>query len=171
MLNKTIKYALTSLLIIFFLLKISSFASANPIPVFPDPQPTFQSQQIGNIADSGFQIWIIFIFLLDYACNILILYSGLYILSKIGLLKETDLTDFSRLLFIASVFIISIFGILVEWLLGFWIIGLILVLFFVFLSYILVSIYLLKINFKNSTFLGFYAIVINLIIWLVIFSF
>jgi len=58
MLNKTVKYALTSILIIIFLLKIGIFVSANPIPVFPDPQPTFQSQQIGNIADSDYLLFL-----------------------------------------------------------------------------------------------------------------
>ena len=154
----------------FFLLLVP-LVQSNPIPVWPDPQPDYTPPT--EMASSGFSIafWILFIFLLDFGLDIIITYSGLYIIDlKIRPNHIQYFEDFSRTSFIGAVLLISLIGIVAELILGMWIVGMLFVLFIVFLSFYLVSFFLFKLSKDNCLFMGFFAVMINSVAWAIIFS-
>lgn len=146
--------------------------SANPIPVWPDPQQVYiPPAEIAQFTPS-LTIWLLLIFLLDFGLDILITYVGLYILD---VTKKTDhilyFQDFSRAYFIGAVFLISLIGIFTELMLGMWFVGIFLVLLIVFLSFFLVSHFLLRLPKEDSIFMGFFGVIINAIFWSIVFIF
>jgi len=140
---------------------------ANPIPIYPDPNMEFSGQS--NVSMVPFY-WIIFVFIIDFFIDILIVYAGILLLDRFDMIKNRNVLDFSKKTFIFSVAIISIVGLISELLFGSWIGGIILALFFIFLSFVFVSKYILKINWANSSRMGFFAIIINIIVWSIVFS-
>ena len=141
---------------------------ANPIPVYPDPKPEFSgSNDIGTISLG----WISLVFVIDFFVDILIVYAGIYLLDASNLVKNRDVLDFSKKTFLFAVVLISIVGLLSELIFGAWIGGLIVALFFIFLSFVFVSKYLFKLSLANSFRMGFFAIIVNIVVWIVFFTF
>ena len=142
-------------------------AFANPIPVYPDPEPVIS----GQIHYPPPMIeWVIIVFILDFFIDILIVYTGIYLLDKSNLIQNRDILNFSKISFLSSVGIISIVGLLSELVFGSWAGGLIIALIIIYFSFVFVSKYILKINWKNSCRMGFFAIIVNIVVWIVIFS-
>ena len=155
-------YILTSLLILFFAVIFIVMISGNPIPVYPDLESIYKD----SIDASGLDItWIVLIFVADFCVNILLVYSGIFLLCYFRRIKNRNVFDFSKTVLLASVFIISLVGIISELILGPWIGGLLLALLFIFLSFVLVSKYLLKLSWSNSFIMGLYALLINILVW------
>jgi hypothetical protein len=151
----------------FFILISINIISANPIPVYPDPEPVYYGS-------SGFSkldiFWILGIFLLDFFMDILIVYGGITLLYQFNLINKDYLFDFSKLRFFLSVFVIALVGLISELFLGPWIIGFAVALFIIFLSFVFVSRFLFTLNWINSVRLGLIAIIINIIFWIIVFS-
>jgi len=143
------------------------FASGNPIPVYPDPEP----ELVGISSSISVPIiWIFFVFIIDFFIDILIVYSGLYLLDRSNLLGNKNVLDFSKKTFLFAVVLISLSGLISELVFGAWIGGAILALFLIFISFVLVSRYILVINWSNSYRMGLFAVIINGIVWIFIFS-
>lgn len=166
---KNFKKIFVSSIILFFSI-ITIFiisAKANPIPVYPDPEPTFF--KTGGYINIPLY-WILFVFILDFFIDILIVYGGIFLLDKDKLIQNKYILDFSKKTFFLAIGMICTVGLLSELILGQSIGGLIVALIFIFISFVFVSKYLLKLNWKNSNRMALFAIIINLIVWAVIFS-
>ncbi len=153
----------------FMLIFISiATISGNPIPVYPDPEPTYQ----GSVSFNSLNlIWIFAVFLFDFFIDILIVYGGILLLNRFDLINNKYIFDFSKLKFFLAVFIIAIIGLISELALGPWIFGFIIALIFIFASFVFVSKYLLNLDWTNGIRLGVFALVINIMFWILIFSF
>ncbi len=140
---------------------------ANPIPVYPDPEPVI----LGQINYTSPMVeWVLIVFVLDLFIDILIVYAGIYILDKSNLIQNRDVLDFSKISFFSAVGIISIVGLLSELVFGSWAGGLLIAIIIIYFSFVFVSKYILKINWKNSYRMGFFALIVNIVVWIVIFS-
>ncbi|UCD14138.1 MAG: hypothetical protein JSW60_01610 [Thermoplasmatales archaeon] len=159
-----IRLALSFLL---FMPLFVTMAAGNPIPIYPDPEPAFYGP---SGVSSLHGTWIASAFVTDFFINILIVYGGIYVLHHYNLISIKNVFDFSRTKLLLSVFLISLVGLLSELFLGAWIGGLLLALVFIFLSFVFVSIYLLKFSWPNGLRMGFIALVINIITWIVVFT-
>jgi len=142
-------------------------AVANPIPVYPDPKLEFSGSN--NISTPSVE-WILLVFVVDFFVDILIVYAGIYLLDVSNLIKNRDVLDFSKKTFLFAVVLISIAGLLSELMFGAWIGGLGVALFFIFLSFVFVSKYLLKLRLANSCRMGIFAIIVNIVVWMVVFT-
>ena len=140
---------------------------ANPIPIYLDPEPVI-SGQINYT--SPMVEWVLIVFVLDFFIDILIVYAGIYVLDKSNLIQNRDVLDFSKISFFSAVGVISIVGLLSELVFGSWAGGLIIALIIIYFSFVFVSKYILKINWKNSYRMGFFALIVNIVVWIVIFS-
>ena len=140
---------------------------ANPIPVYPDPEPVFSGPS--NISTLPIA-WILIVFVLDFFIDILIIYTGIYLLDKSNLIKNRNVLDFSKRTLLLAVVVISMVGLLSELIFGTWIGGLIFALFFIFLSFVFVSKYILKLSWANSYRIGFFAVIVNIVVWIVVFT-
>jgi hypothetical protein len=150
---------------------LSTFVQANPIPVYPDPKPTFEPDTIvSHIQDGNFILWLLLIWFLDIALNTLFLYGGFLLLVWFHLKSEGWFHLLSRKHMIAFVVLLSSAGILSEWLLGSWIGGIVVVALVVFFSVLFLSKLLFNLDTRCSLFLAMYLLMVNLIIWAVIFS-
>lgn len=159
---------IAEILSILFLFIFTFAVIGNPIPVFPDPDVIsigFENIESVNL------IWMIFVFLVDFCINIFIVYGGIFLLYYFGQIKHEDVFDFSKIIFLISILIISIVGIGSELIFGTWLIGLVFALITIFISYIMVMKYLLKFSWLNCFLMGFFALIINIFFWLVIFAF
>ena len=81
-----------------------------------------------------------------------------------------NVLDFSKKTFLFAVVIISMVGLLSELIFGAWIGGLIIALLLIFLSFVFVSRYILKISWANSYRMGLFAIIVNIAVWIVVFT-
>lgn len=169
MMIKNIRVLIAPLTLLIFLITTFFIISvnANPIPVYPEPELVFFSS---NSAINIPIYWIFLVFILDFFIDILIVYTGIFLLDKDKLILNKDVLDFSKRTFLLAVAVISTVGLLSELIFGQSIGGLIIVLSLIFISFVLVSRYLLKLNWKNSNRMGLFAIVINIIAWAVVFS-
>ncbi|UCF13430.1 MAG: hypothetical protein JSW06_04015 [Thermoplasmatales archaeon] len=142
-------------------------SAGNPIPVYPDPEPVYYD----SISVSSLNIaWIAIVFIMDFLINILIIYGGIYLLYHYNLVTIKYVFDFPKTTLLMSVFIISLLGLISELLLGSWIGGLMIALLFIFLSFVLVSKYLLRLSWINSIRMGLIALLINIIVWIAVFT-
>jgi len=107
---------------------------------------------------------------MDFFIDILIIYGGIYLLHRYNLVTIKNAFDFSKTTLLLSVFIISLVGLISELILGAWIGGLLIALLFIFLSFVLVSKYLLKLSWVNSLRMGLIALLINIVVWIAIFT-
>ncbi|MFW6149027.1 MAG: hypothetical protein ACOC6D_04135, partial [Atribacterota bacterium] len=148
---------------IFFI----TITTGNPIPIYPDPEPSYYGPGDTTILNIG---WIGLVFILDFFIDILIIYGGVRLLHRYNLITIKNVFDFSKPMLLLSVFIISLVGLLSELILGAWIGGAILALLFIFLSFVLVSRYLLKFSWANGFRMGLIALLINIVVWIVIFT-
>ncbi len=157
-------------LLVFSIVSLIPIVAANPIPVWPDPQPDYTPPAEIVQTASSFSIWFFLIFLLDFGLNIIIIYTGLFLLD---FTKKTDhilyFQEFSRTYFIGAVFIISLIGIFTELFLGLWIGGVLINLGIIFLSFYLVGHFLFQLSTKNSILMGFFGFIINAIVWSIVF--
>jgi hypothetical protein len=156
-----------SLLLFGFIFCISFSIAANPIPVYPNPDAVvFSTPQRPFVSIE----WIIFVYIANFFLDILIVYMGLFIIDRSNLLENQNVLDFSKKTFFLAIAIISIVGMLTELLLGSFLGGLILALIIIFFSFVFVSKYLLLLCWNNSYRMGLFAIIINILIWVFIFS-
>ena len=140
---------------------------ANPIPVYPDPEPVFSGPS--DISTLPI-VWILIVFVLDFFIDILIIYAGICLLDKSNLIKNRKVLDFSKRTLLLAVVVISMVGLLSELIFGAWIGGLIFALFFIFLSFVFVSKYILRLSWVNSYRMGLFAIIVNIVVWIVVFT-
>jgi hypothetical protein len=135
--------------------------------VYPDPEPVLS----GTINYNSLQMeWILIVFIIDFFIDILIVYIGVYLLDKNNLINNFYTFDFPKITFLFAVFIISVVGLFSEIFFGAWVGGLVIALILIFLSFVIVSKYILKLNWANSIRLGLFAAIVNIIVWIVIFS-
>jgi len=161
------RFALSVSLILFLPIFFVTMSAGNPIPIYPDPEPVYY----GSIGVSSLNIaWIAIVFIMDFFINILIIYGGIYLLHRYNLVTIKNVFDFSKTTLLMSVFIISLVGLISELILGAWIGGLLIALLFIFLSFVLVSKYLLKLSWINSLRMGLIALLINIIVWIAVFT-
>jgi len=163
--SKTCIFSTIGLMLIF--ISIATI-SGNPIPVYPDPEPNYQ----GSVSLNSLNlIWIFAVFLFDFFIDVLIVYGGILLLNRFDLINNKYIFDFSKLKFFLAVFIIAIIGLISELILGPWIFGFIIALIFIFASFVFVSKYLLNLDWTNGIRLGVFALIINIMFWILIFSF
>ena len=161
------RFALSVSLILFLPIFFVTMSAGNPIPIYPDPEPVYY----GSIGVSSLNIaWIAIVFIMDFFIDILIIYGGIYLLHRYNLVTIKNVFDFSKATLLMSVFIISLVGLISELILGPWIGGLLMALLFIFLSFVLVSKYLLKLSWINSLRMGLIALLINIIVWIAVFT-
>jgi len=165
--NVRFTLAVSALLIILVHVVCVFSVTANPIPVYPDPEPVFLGPSNINTVPI---LWILFVFVIDFFIDILIVYAGIYLLDRDKLIMNRDVLDFSKKTFLFAVVIISMVGLLSELIFGAWIGGLIIALFLIFLSFVFVSRYILKISWANSYRMGLFAIIVNIAVWIVVFT-
>jgi len=159
--------AIAALLICLIQILCVVSAVANPIPVYPDPEPVFSGPSNINTLSV---VWILIVFVLDFFIDILIIYAGIYLLDKSNLIKNRKVLDFSKRTLLLAVVVISMIGLLSELIFGAWIGGLIFALFFICLSFVFVSKYILKLSWANSYRMGLFAIIVNIVVWIVVFT-
>lgn len=167
--NPNVRYTstLAVLLLLFFPIFFIATAAGNPIPVYPNPEPVYYgSSDVSNLDIT----WIVVVFIIDFFVNMPILYGGIYLSHRYSLIKKRNVFDFSKRIFLTSVVIISLVGLISELVFGAWIGGLLLALLFIFLSFVLVSKYLLKLSWINGLFVGLFALLINIVVWFIIFT-
>lgn len=162
---------LSFILVSFFMLCVQCIlVYANPIPVYPDPKPTFMpSIPLSTVQDSGFIVWLFLVWFLDIAVNTLLLYAGFLLLIRFQMESEEWFTTISRIRMVAGILILSIAGIVSEWLIGFWISGLVLVAGIVFITTYELGIHFFELNPRSSLVLSVFLVVLNAISWTVIF--
>jgi hypothetical protein len=161
------RFALSVSLILFLSIFFVTISTGNPIPIYPDPEPAYYD----SIGVSSLNIaWIAIVFVMDFFINILIIYGGIYLLHHYNLVTIKNVFDFSKTTLLMSVFIISLVGLISELIFGAWIGGLLIALLFIFLSFVLVSKYLLKLGWINSLRMGLIALLINIIVWIAVFT-
>jgi hypothetical protein len=161
------RFALSVSLILFLPIFFVTMSTGNPIPIYPDPEPVYYD----SIGVSNLNIvWIAIVFVMDFFINILIIYGGIYLLHRYNLVTIKNVFDFPKTTLLMSVFIISLVGLISELILGAWIGGLLIALLFIFLSFVLVSKYLLKLSWINSLRMGLIALLINIIVWIAVFT-
>jgi hypothetical protein len=136
--------------------EIVSAVLGNPIPVYPEQGHPEISLNIP---------WVATVFSLNFFINVLIIYSGIYLLFIFKALKEYN---FPTGIILKAALLISLVGLISELLLGSGL-GLLLVLTFVFLSFLLLSKYLLKLSWKNGYRIALFALSINIIVWIFVF--
>ena len=152
----------------FFIFTIP-FVSANPIPVFPNPEPSYVSPVTYVSSNQGLSLLIPFVFLLDFAANLLIIYFCFFLLDKAHLISLEEFQRISRYQIILTAGIISCFGILFEFLLGTWITGLGIILLVVFISYYIFCSYFFHISKNTTLYFSIIAVLINIGTWSIYF--
>ena len=150
-----------------FLTIFSVMVIGNPIPVYPD----IESVSIGleNIGSLNI-FWIALVFMIDFCINIFIVYSGIYLLYYLGRIIKEDIFDFPKKIFLTSLLVTSLVGLFSELIFGTLFLGLLMALFTIFISYVIVAKSLLKFDWTNSFLLALFALFVNIIFWLVIFT-
>ena len=162
-----IRFVSSVSLILFLSIFFVTMSAGNPIPIYLDPEPVYY----GSNGVSSLNIaWIAIVFIMDFFIDVLIIYGGIYLLHRYNLVTIKNAFDFSKTTLLLSVFIISLVGLISELILGPWIGGLLIALLFIFLSFVLVSKYLLKLNWANSFRMGLIALLINIVVWIAIFT-
>jgi hypothetical protein len=139
----------------------------NPIPVYPDSESV--SIGLENIGSLNV-FWVALVFMIDFCINIFIVYSGIYLLYYLGRIINEDIFDFSKKIFLTSLLVISLVGLFSELIFGTLFLGLLMALLTIFISYVIVAKSLLKFDWTNSFLLALFALFLNIIFWLVIFS-
>jgi hypothetical protein len=167
--KKQVCICLLFLVFIFCVYNISSIA--NPIPVYPDPKPTFEpTTAITQVQNESFVLWLILIWFLDIALNTLFLYGGFLLLVRLHMESTGWFSQVPRKTIVIGIFLLSIAGIISEWLIGSWLGGIFFIAIVVFVITYLLSQYLFKLKSSSSLFIAFYMIVLNLISWAIIYS-
>lgn len=157
------------IIVIFFLFTLLIIiCSGNPIPVYFDPEPTSTQISSDNIVTL---VWIALVFIIDFFLDILIIYGGIYLLDRNNLITNTSEIYISKSKLFLSVIIISLVGLMSELIFWTWFGGVFLSLLFIFLSFGFVSKYILKLSITNSIRMGVIGLIINIGVWIVIFSF
>ena len=161
------QYNLLLLVLCCSLFLLAYIVTANPLPVYPNPEMEFSPTNDVSYPPLS---WILIVFCVDVCLDILLVYGGLFILDKSHLLEEGNVLDFSKTHFISAVMVISIIGLVSEILFGMWLGGLILALLCIWLSFIVVSVYLLRLSWMNGIRIGLFAVIINIVVWILVFS-
>ena len=169
------KKIVLSLSILFFILLTNVLivtCSANPIPVYPETNPSFEpASGINDIREPGFVIWLALVSLLDFAANMLFLYAGLFLLIVFKLQKESWFIRISRYRLISGVLLLSTLGILSEWLIGSSLGSLLFIALIVFVVTFLIGLKWFDLKIVSSSVLSGYMVFANVISWIIIFSF
>ena len=159
-----INYLLIGFLVV---LSLSIICSANPIPVYPNPEPTLIS---GGTSESFPIFWLVLIFIINFCVDILILYGGILVLDRFQVLPEEYVFNLSKTVFFVAVGLISLTGLLVEYFLGAWFGGLLVAALIILCSFVFVGRWLLNLVWINSVRLGAFALTINIIMWIIFYS-
>ncbi|HVQ01573.1 MAG TPA: hypothetical protein VMT57_08665 [Candidatus Thermoplasmatota archaeon] len=158
---------LLSLGILFVLSGFTIGVLANPIPIEPHPPtgiPVISSSQ------SAIAGWVLFVFIVDFFLDTLLVYGGVFLLGYLHLLLPHQVLAMPKTRFFTGVLFISLVGFMAEWGLGvtFW--GLFITLWIVLFSFCVVSRYLYGFTWKNAVYFGVFASLVNLLVWLVLFN-
>lgn len=152
---------------ICFLLCLSVCGLANPIPVYPNPEPTLLAT---GVAEPFPMVWLGLIFVINFCVDILILYGGLVVLDRFKVLPDDYVFILSKMVFFGAVGLISLIGLSVEYVLGAWVGGLLLAAIVIFFSFVFVGRWLLRISWVNCVRLGLFALIVNGVMWIVFYS-
>ena len=155
------------LFILGFVVGFSFCGIANPIPVYPDPEPALV---VSGGAEPFPIVWLGLIFIINFCVDILILYGGLVLLDRFHVLPEDYVLSLTKIVFFMSVGLISLIGLIVEYVLGAWVGGLLLAAGVIFCSFVFVGRWLLEISLVNGVRLGLFAVVVNIVLWTVFYS-
>lgn len=163
---RNLRFILLTIPTFIFILLIPMLA-ANPIPVYPEPEPIYTgSSSLNNIN----LVWVIGVFIIDFFLDILIVYGGIILLYQYNLISNKDILIFSKKKVFLSILLISLIGLITELFLGPWILGFVIALFLIFASFVLITKYFLNLKLMNAIRMGLFALVINILSWIVVFS-
>lgn len=163
-------WLLFGILFFCFLFTILSSVAANPIPVYPDPQPEFElSFAFSDVQDGGFVIWLILVSFLDFAANLLFIYAGFFVLIKFNFESTEWFTTISRLRLISSVFLLSFTGIISEWVLGSWLGSFVFVAGLVFVLVFFLGSCVFNLKLSSTFFLSAFMVFVNIVSWTLLF--
>jgi hypothetical protein len=154
-----------SLGVLLLLLCFKANVVANPIPIEPHPETDIPSIPHGLGITTG---WIIAIFILDFFLDILLLYAGVLLLGRLNLLSPQQVFAMPKTTFFSAIFLISLVGFSSEWILGTTLWALFVILWFVLFSFAIVARYLFKFKWSNALYLGGFASIINLLVWIML---
>ena len=165
------KHMWVCLLFSVFILCLHTTSSfANPIPVYPDPKPTFEpSTAITNAQNANFVLWLLLIWCLDVALNTLFLYGGFLLLVRFNMESTGWFSQISRNNMVAGILLLSVAGITSEWLIGSWLGGIIFIASVVFITTYFLGKYFFELKSGSSLFIAGYMVVLNLVSWAIIF--
>ena len=152
----------------FSIMCFSISGLANPIPVYPDPEPTLISYSGGS--ESFPFVWILLIFIINFCVDVLILYGGLLLLDRLRAIPEEYVLSLSKSRLFTAVGLISLTGVVVEYILGSWVGGLLLAAIVILGSFVFVGNWLLSLSWPNSFRLGGFALLINIVLWIVFYT-
>ena len=145
----------------------SSIGCANPIPVYPHPEPTLIAT---GVSESFSGIWLGLIYIINFCVDVLILYAGLSVLDRFQVLPKDYVFSLSKKMFFLAVGLISLIGLGSEFLLGAWVGGLVVAAVVILFSFIFIGRWLLELTWANSGRIGFFALTINILVWIVFYS-
>ena len=152
----------------FSIIYFSMCVVANPIPVYPDPEPTLISYSGGS--EPFPFVWIVLIFVINFCVDVLILYGGLLLLDRFRVIPEEYVLSLSKSRLFTAVGLISFTGVVVEYILGSWIGGLLLAALVIMGSFVFVGNWLLNLSWPNSFRLGGFALLINIVLWIIFYT-
>jgi hypothetical protein len=139
---------------------------ANPIPIEPHPETDIPNVPHGQGITTG---WIITVFILDFFLDILLVYAGVLLLGRFNLISSPQVCTMRKTTFFSAIFFISLVGFSSEWILGttFW--SLFVILWIVLFSFFIAARYLFKFTWSSALYLGVFASIVNLLVWIVLF--
>ena len=114
--------------------------------------------------------WMLFAFVVDFFVDILIIYGGVILLERLHLLPNHHVYEISKIQFLGAVVFISLVGLSTEWIFGGWFLGVGIALCIIFLSFVVMSRYLFGFTWRNSISMGLFASVVNIFVWIFIFT-
>jgi len=139
---------------------------ANPIPIEPHPGTNLPNIPHGESITIG---WIIAVYIIDFFLDTLLMYAGVLLLGRFNVLSPQQVFAMPKTTFFLAVFLISLVGFSAEWLLGASALGLFLILWVVVVSFMSTARYLLKFAWVNALYLGVFAAIVNLCVWILLF--
>jgi len=158
-------FSSVSLGVLLLLLCFIASVVANPIPIEPHPETDLSGIPHGQGITTG---WIIAVFIIDFFLDTLLVYAGVLLLGRFNLFSPQQVFAMPKTTFFSAIFLISLVGFSSEWILGTTIWALFVILWFVLLSFAVAARYLFKFTWSNALYLGGFASIINLLVWIML---
>ena len=151
--------------VLLLLLCFKANVVANPIPIEPHPETGLPGIPHGPGITTG---WIIAVFIIDFFLDTLLVYTGVLLLGRFNLLSPQQVFAIPKTTFFSAIFLIGLVGFSSEWILGTTIWALFVILWFVLLSFAVATRYLFTFTWSNALYLGGFASIINLLVWILL---